>query len=211
MLKNLPRCACLATAVITTAAMAQALANPATTARLSTLPAVDAASPCVQTLAHRYSSKEAISLLQRAKQPTEQPSDETHEVFRLAAELGDRVCLEWWLARMPELIPAGDGRYSALHAAAVAGRTDIVQLLLDKGEHVDVKDEFGWTAAELAALADPRGRGAIAAGRRGSPLGLSRARGHCRRGDSLASGADQRAAVSRIYLQRPGLRARTRH
>ena len=43
-------------------------------------------------------------------------------------------------------------RMRALHSAAAAAHTDLVDMLLDAGAEVDAKQEGGWTALQSVAL-----------------------------------------------------------
>ncbi len=65
-----------------------------------------------------------------------------------AAWGGHAVMIEWLLARGANLAAAGAG---ALRAAANAGRTDAVRVLITRGVPVDSADADGWTPLLMAA------------------------------------------------------------
>ena len=60
------------------------------------------------------------------------------EAVKLAVELG------------ADINAVGENGWTALHAAAYTGADAIVQILADKGAHLDVKDKFGQTPLRIA-------------------------------------------------------------
>lgn len=71
------------------------------------------------------------------------------EAVKLAVELG------------ADVNAVGENGWTALHAAAYTGADAIVQLLVDKGARLDVKDKFGQTPLTIAESSPPPGRGRV--------------------------------------------------
>lgn len=77
-----------------------------------------------------------------------------HDVY-CAAALGDLALVESHLAQGPELMSTRDqlGR-TPLHWAAAAGHSNVGELLLTKGAHVNARDRRNYTPLTWACFED---------------------------------------------------------
>jgi len=75
--------------------------------------------------------------------------------FFLAVTKGDLTEVKRLLKKSPGLISSRDESHlngTALHKAAINGRTDVVELLLRSGATINETDDHGWTALHCAVL-----------------------------------------------------------
>jgi ankyrin repeat protein len=84
--------------------------------------------------------------------PTAHPEKPEVVPLYFAARLGFRELAEHLIANHPELVNAKGGKeVTSMHAAARAGHTDILSLLLEHGADVDGQGMFGQTPLHRAA------------------------------------------------------------
>lgn len=75
--------------------------------------------------------------------------------FFMAVTNGDLPEVKRLLKKSPSLISSRDESHvnsTALHKAAINGRTDVVELLLRSGASINETDDHGWTALHCAVL-----------------------------------------------------------
>ena len=96
-----------------------------------------------------YLEREGTSIKKRKK--TGEPIEDMPELI-LAAGRGDIITVRDLLEKGGD-VNEKDNEYgwTALMAAALNGRTDVLQILLEKSSHVDAKDNFGWTSLIIAS------------------------------------------------------------
>ena len=121
-------------------------------------------SPCGLKPAARYTtgatapmiSRTAVGVLAVAiaigSMRCDRPSREDTLAFKAAIQQGDRAAVEGLLRSNPALLEATfDEAQSPMHLAAVAGRSDLVELFVARGGAIDKMDSTGKTPLMCAA------------------------------------------------------------